>query len=139
MSSPDVSLLGVYHHDALDRLVSIVPAGQEVVRRFYLNNRLTTAIQGASRHSVVQAEDLLLALRRVESDQVLFDVLATDQANSVLHSLEAMQSQAFVYSLMVRDPHKLLHLASLVLPGRRLIHSLAIICWGTGFARSIRR
>ncbi|WP_024657325.1 RHS repeat-associated core domain-containing protein [Pseudomonas syringae USA007] len=98
MSLPDVSLLGVYHYDALDRLASIVPAGQEVVRRFYLNNRLTTAIQGAVQHSVVQTEDLLLALRRAESDQILFDLLATDQASSVLHSLEAMRNQAYVYS-----------------------------------------
>ncbi|WP_122222033.1 RHS repeat-associated core domain-containing protein [Pseudomonas syringae group genomosp. 3] len=106
MSSPDVSLLGVYHYDALDRLASIAPAGQEVVRRFYLNNRLTTAIQGASRHSVVQAEDLLLALRRVDFDQVLFDVLVTDQASSVLHSVEAIRNQAFVYSPYgTRSPH----------------------------------
>ncbi|MCR8719542.1 RHS repeat-associated core domain-containing protein [Pseudomonas syringae] len=98
MSSPHVSLLGLYRYDALDRLASIASAGQEVVRRFYLNNRLTTAIQGAVQHSVVQTEDLLLALRRAESDQILFDLLATDQASSVLHSFEAMRNQAYVYS-----------------------------------------
>ncbi|MCJ2369932.1 RHS repeat-associated core domain-containing protein [Pseudomonas sp. RGM 3321] len=98
MSSPDVSLIGLYRYDGLDRLASIAPAGQEVVRRFYRNSRLTTSIQGTSHHSVVQTEGLLLALRRVESDQVLFDLLATDQANSVLHSLDAMRNQAFVYS-----------------------------------------
>ncbi|POP63865.1 RHS repeat-associated core domain-containing protein [Pseudomonas syringae] len=98
MSSPDVSLIGSYRYDALDRLASIAPAGQEVVRRFYRNNRLSTAIQGTSHQSVVQTEDFLLAMRRGESDRVLFDLLATDQASSVLHSLDAMRNQAFVYS-----------------------------------------
>lgn len=98
MSSPDVSLIGSYRYDALDRLASIAPAGQEVVRRFYRNNRLSTAIQGTSHQSVVQTEDLLLAMRRVESDRALFDLLAKDQASSVLHSLDAMRNQAFVYS-----------------------------------------
>ncbi|MCL6308701.1 RHS repeat-associated core domain-containing protein [Pseudomonas syringae] len=98
MSSPDVSLIGSYRYDALDRLASIAPAGQEVVRRFYRNNRLSTAIQGTSHQSVVQTEDLLLAMRRGEPDRVLFDLLATDQASSVLHSLDAMRNQAFVYS-----------------------------------------
>ncbi|WP_257217117.1 RHS repeat-associated core domain-containing protein [Pseudomonas syringae] len=98
MSSPDVSLIGSYRYDALDRLASIAPTGQEIVRRFYRNNRLSTAIQGTSHQSVVQTEDLLLAMRRGESDRVLFDLLATDQASSVLHSLDAMRNQAFVYS-----------------------------------------
>ncbi|WP_046236674.1 RHS repeat-associated core domain-containing protein [Pseudomonas syringae pv. coryli] len=98
MSSPDVSLIGSYRYDALDRLASIAPAGQEVVRRFYRNNRLSTAIQGTYHQSVVQTEDLLLAMRRGEPDRVLFDLLATDQASSVLHSLDAMRNQAFVYS-----------------------------------------
>ena len=98
MSSPDVSLIGLYRYDALDRLASVAPAGQEVVRRFYRNNRLSTAIQGTYHQSVVQTADLLLAMRLGETDRVLFDLLATDQASSVLHSLDAMRNQAFVYS-----------------------------------------
>ncbi|WP_122312088.1 RHS repeat-associated core domain-containing protein [Pseudomonas coronafaciens] len=98
MSSPEVLQLGLYRYDALDRLASVVPAGQEVVRRFYLENRLTTAIQGISQNSIVQAKHLLLAVRRAEANRVLFDLLATDQASSVLHKLESKRHQAFAYS-----------------------------------------
>lgn len=98
MSTLNSSPLGTYRYDALDRLSYIAPAGQASISRFYRESRLTTSIQGASHHSVVQTEDLLLALRRVDSGQVLFDVLATDQQHSVLCSIEATQDTAFAYS-----------------------------------------
>ena len=105
MSSPDASPLCVYLYDALDRLAVCKPVNQTSIRRFYQLNRLATAVQGNTRHSVIQADDLLLAAQRVGPDQTLTGLLATDQANSVLHSVEAMWSQTFAYSPYgVRSP-----------------------------------
>ncbi|AVB18288.1 MULTISPECIES: RHS repeat-associated core domain-containing protein [Pseudomonas syringae group] len=98
MSTIDFSLLGTYRYDALDRLANMESAGHEPVSRFYRESHLTASTKGASHHSVVQTEDFLLGLRRVESGQVLLDLLATDQSNSVLHSLEVTQGTAFAYS-----------------------------------------
>ncbi|EGH75070.1 hypothetical protein PSYAR_31456, partial [Pseudomonas syringae pv. aceris str. M302273] len=41
-----------------------LPVGQADVQRFYQKNRLATEIEGASRRTVFQHEDLLLAQQR---------------------------------------------------------------------------
>ncbi|MCW6058301.1 RHS repeat-associated core domain-containing protein, partial [Pseudomonas sp. 17] len=64
MTSPNQTVLCKYRYDPLDRLASSSPAGQADVQRFYQKNRLATEIEGASRRTVFQHEDLLLAQQR---------------------------------------------------------------------------
>ncbi|MCF5554227.1 RHS repeat-associated core domain-containing protein, partial [Pseudomonas syringae] len=61
MTSSNQAVLCRYSYDPLDRLASSSPAGQADVQRFYQKNRLATEIEGASRRTVFQHEDLLLA------------------------------------------------------------------------------
>ena len=89
-----------YSYDPLDRLISqLQPDAPAAHQRFYCKSRLTTEIQGAMRHSIVQHGDQLLAQQRSEGDAPGTTLLATDQQRSVLHTLKSNQPpQPIVYS-----------------------------------------
>ncbi|NBB37452.1 RHS repeat-associated core domain-containing protein, partial [Pseudomonas sp. BC115LW] len=55
------TLLCSYRYDPLDRLADCTPTAQASSHRFYLNDRLSTEIQGVLQHSIMQHEDQLLA------------------------------------------------------------------------------
>ena len=93
MSSHQQNLLCQYHYDALDRLIDCSPQDAPQHQRFYCKSRLATEIHGATRHSIFQQDDLLLAQQR--SDNGAFDIslLATDQQRTVLHTLNSTHPQ----------------------------------------------
>jgi RHS repeat-associated protein len=78
-----------YRYDALDRLIGHAPLGEPELQRFYCKSRLTTEIQGAMKHSIVQYGDVLLAQQRYEEDALKTSLLATDQQRSVMQTLNA--------------------------------------------------
>lgn len=89
MQSQPPTLLCSYSYDPLDRLTSHTLPESAERQRFYCKNRLTTEIQGAIKHSIVQHDDLLLAQHRVEDKVLDTTLLATDQQRSVLRTLKA--------------------------------------------------
>ncbi|WLH46743.1 RHS repeat-associated core domain-containing protein [Pseudomonas beijingensis] len=83
MPSTPGRLLIQYQYDALDRLVSDVPANQLQRDRFYQQDRLTTEIEGVLQRQIFQGSKVLLAERHQEKT-LLTSWLITDQQGSVL-------------------------------------------------------
>ncbi|AAY39897.1 MULTISPECIES: RHS repeat-associated core domain-containing protein [Pseudomonas] len=98
MASLDPIMLCTYRYDALDRLASSSPVGRADVQRFYQKNRLATEIEGASRRTVFQHEDLLLAQQRHVDGVVDTTLLATDQQRSVLRLVDEAGIEPVAYS-----------------------------------------
>ncbi|UWF48893.1 RHS repeat-associated core domain-containing protein [Pseudomonas sp. N3-W] len=92
------TLLCHYHYDPLDRLVASTLAMQADTQRFYQKDRLTTEIQGAVQHSIMQHDDHLLAQQQQQTGAVQTRLLATDQQRSVLNALDATQPQPIAYT-----------------------------------------
>jgi RHS repeat-associated protein len=80
-----------YQYDALDRLVSLKPAGQLRHDRFYQRDRLSTEIQGQLLCQFFQGGDVLLAESYLEKTQRI-SLLITDRQGSVLRALDEISS-----------------------------------------------
>ena len=99
MQSQPTTLLCRYGYDPIDRLISHTLSETPERQRFYCKNRLTTEIQGATKYSIVQHDDLLLAQQQVEGEVLDSTLLATDQQRSVLHAFKTNnQRHSVVYS-----------------------------------------
>ena len=102
MSQSKQSWLIRYHYDALDLMTGHTVSDTPARQRFYCKNRLATEIQGASGHSFVQHDDLLLAQQQRQEDGLFTTLLATDLQRSVLHTLKSdREPQPIAYSLTV--------------------------------------
>jgi RHS repeat-associated protein len=88
MTAPSTTLRCQYRYDPLDRLVHQTQPDTPVHQRFYCKSRLATEIQGATKHSIIQHDDLLLAQQQHESNALDTTLLATDLQRSVLHTLK---------------------------------------------------
>ncbi|CAM3439769.1 hypothetical protein BZK31_12375 [Pseudomonas floridensis] len=95
---PGLTSLGVYRYDAMDRLACCMPAVRETIRRFYRQGHLANELEGAIGHTLLRAEGHLLALACQPVNDTHSDLLATDRANSVSHSVNAQTHQAFSYT-----------------------------------------
>ncbi|MCQ9468871.1 RHS repeat-associated core domain-containing protein [Pseudomonas alliivorans] len=73
-----------YHYDAMDRLARSELQGQISLKLFYKKNRLTTHIQGHTQHTLLHADEQLLALRVGQNQTTTHALLATDQQASVI-------------------------------------------------------
>ncbi|WP_080343942.1 RHS repeat-associated core domain-containing protein [Pseudomonas syringae] len=104
MTSPDPIVLCTYRYDPLDRLASSSPFGQADIQRFYQKNRLATEIEGASRRTVFQHEDLLLAQQRHVDGVVNTMLLATDPQRSVLRLVDKSGIEPVAYSAYGHHP-----------------------------------
>ena len=98
MSNLPQTLLGRYQYTALDKLSACTLGAQPSSQRFYLGERLSTEIQGAVQHSIMQHEDQLLAQRQRQAGTLHTHLLATDQQRSVLTLLDASRPQHLAYS-----------------------------------------
>lgn len=88
-----------YSYDPLDRLISQLQPDVPAHQRFYCKSRLATEIQGATRHSIFQNDDLLLAQQQREGDALDTTLLATDLQRSVLHTVnKGLQPPPIAYS-----------------------------------------
>ncbi|NBB37447.1 RHS repeat-associated core domain-containing protein, partial [Pseudomonas sp. BC115LW] len=92
------TLLCSYRYDPLDRLADCTPTAQASSQRFYLNDRLSTEIQGVLQHSIMQHEDQLLAQQQHQNGTPESHLLATDQQRSVLCILDAIRPQPLAYA-----------------------------------------
>ncbi|MEE4093290.1 RHS repeat-associated core domain-containing protein [Pseudomonas viridiflava] len=81
-----------YRYDALDRMVSSEPGGQATLWRFYQRDRLSTQIQGPTRHSLLHADEHLLAFQRKHDEGSDCELLATDQQSSVIATPQSVIS-----------------------------------------------
>ncbi|MBH8612750.1 RHS repeat-associated core domain-containing protein [Pseudomonas mohnii] len=88
MNAPSTTPRGQYRYDPLDRLVHQTQPDMPIDQRFYCESRLATEIQGATKHSIIQHDDLLLAQQQREGDALDTTLLATDLQRSVLHTLK---------------------------------------------------
>jgi len=88
MASPPTTLLCQYRYDPLDRLIHQTQPDTPVHERFYCKSRLATEIQGATKYSIVQHDDLLLAQQQRDGDALDTALLSTDLQRSVLHTLK---------------------------------------------------
>ncbi|WP_247257713.1 RHS repeat-associated core domain-containing protein [Pseudomonas moorei] len=88
MTAPSTTLHCQYRYDPLDRLVHQTQPDTPVHQRFYCKSRLATEIQGATKHSIIQHDDLLLAQQQHEGNALDTTLLATDLQRSVLHTLK---------------------------------------------------
>ncbi|MHA6138088.1 RHS repeat-associated core domain-containing protein [Pseudomonas mohnii] len=88
MTVPSTTLRCQYRYDPLDRLVHQTQPDTPVHQRFYCKSRLATEIQGATKHSIIQYDDLLLAQQQRGGDELDTTLLATDLQRSVLHTLK---------------------------------------------------
>lgn len=99
MFFPQQNLLCLYRYDPLDRLISHTQPQEPPLQRFYCNSRLSTEIQGALHHSIVQHDNVLLAQQLHQGNALDTTLLATDVQRSVLHTLKANhQRQPIAYS-----------------------------------------
>ncbi|WP_163009906.1 RHS repeat-associated core domain-containing protein, partial [Pseudomonas viridiflava] len=73
-----------YRYDALDRMASSEAEGQARLWRFYQRDRLSTQIQGQIRHSLLHADEHLLAFQQKQNEGSYCGLLATDQQSSVI-------------------------------------------------------
>ncbi|MEE5064527.1 RHS repeat-associated core domain-containing protein [Pseudomonas alliivorans] len=73
-----------YYYDAMDRLARSELQGQISLKLFYKMNRLTTHIQGHTQHTLLHADEQLLALRVGQNQTITHVLLATDQQASVI-------------------------------------------------------
>lgn len=87
MQSPSKTLFSKYGYDALDRLISNTQPNEPEHQRFYCKSRLVTEIQGATRYSIVQNGDQLLAQQQIENGVYTTSLLGTDQQRSVLQTV----------------------------------------------------
>ena len=87
-----------YRYDPLDRLADCTPTAQASSQRFYLKDRLSTEIQGALQHSIMQHEDQLLAQQRRQNGTSQSRLLVTDQQRSVLSILDATRFLHLAYT-----------------------------------------
>ena len=87
MQSPRGTLLCQHRYDALDRLIANTLPNRPEHQRFYCKSRLTTEIQGATRYSIVQHGDQLLAQQQIENGVYTTSLLGTDQQRSVLQTV----------------------------------------------------
>jgi RHS repeat-associated protein len=85
MSNTADRLLVHYLYDALDRLVSCVPANQLRRDRFYLLDRLATEIHGSFQYQVFQTLDVLLT-ENYGGNTPRTSLLLTDKHRSVLQN-----------------------------------------------------
>jgi RHS repeat-associated protein len=88
MTSPPTTLLCQYRYDPLDRLVHQTQPDTTAHQRFYCKSRLATEIHGATTHSIIQHDDLLMAEQQREGDVLDTTLLVTDLQRSVLHTLK---------------------------------------------------
>ena len=98
MQSLRQTLLCSYRYDPLDRLANCTPTAQASSHRFYLNDRLSTEIQGVLQHSIMQHEDQLLAQQRRQNGTSQSRLLVTDQQRSVLSILDATRFLHLAYT-----------------------------------------
>jgi RHS repeat-associated protein len=93
MASNQPTPLCRYRYDALDRLIHHSQAEMPTQQHFYCQNRLTTEINGAMRHSIFQQGDQLLAQQQRHGDDLSCTLLATDLQRSVLATLDNNHQQ----------------------------------------------
>jgi RHS repeat-associated protein len=99
MASTQITQRCTYRYDPLDRLINQTQPDTPTHQRFYCKSRLATEIQGATKHSIIQHDDLLLAQQQREGDTLDTTLLITDLQRSVLHTLKkATQPQPIAYS-----------------------------------------
>lgn len=99
MTSPPTTLLCQYRYDPLDRMVNQTQPETPVHQRFYCKSRLATEIQGSTKHSIIQHDDLLLAQQKHDGNALDTTLLATDLQRSVLHTLKkGLPPRPIVYS-----------------------------------------
>ena len=98
MSSPQKTVICLYHYDPLDRLSSHNPSGTPERHRFYCKRRLATEVKGANEYSIVQYDDWLLAQQQRVNGGLDTTLLATDLQRSVLQTLKSNQHQPIAYS-----------------------------------------
>jgi RHS repeat-associated protein len=99
MASTQTTQRCTYRYDPLDRLINQTQPDTPTHQRFYCKSRLATEIQGATKHSIIQHDDLLLAQQQREGDALDTTLLATDLQRSVLHTLKkATQPKPIAYS-----------------------------------------
>ena len=99
MTAPSTTLRCQYRYDPLDRLVHQTQPDMPIDQRFYCESRLATEIQGSTKHSIIQHDDLLLAQQQREGDALETTLLATDLQRSVLHTLKTgTQPRPIAYS-----------------------------------------
>ncbi|MEE4305878.1 RHS repeat-associated core domain-containing protein [Pseudomonas alliivorans] len=84
MTSRNPVTLCRYHYDALDQVAISELANHDRVQRFYQKNRLTTQIQGHIQHTLLHANDHLLALQSAHDRGLNCALLATTRQDSVI-------------------------------------------------------
>lgn len=87
MSYTPGTLLMRYQYDALDRLVSSMPAGEVRQDRYYQNDQFATEIQDEVQHQIFQGAGVLLAEQQKGTAQRT-SLLITDKPRSVLQSAD---------------------------------------------------
>ncbi|MHC8303777.1 RHS repeat-associated core domain-containing protein [Pseudomonas sp. PB3P13] len=85
MRHPPVRPSVRYQYDAIDRLVSRLPAGQQKQDRFYQKDQMVTDIQGAVQHRIFQCQEAVLAELHMEGIRRIL-LLMTDKQRSVMQS-----------------------------------------------------
>jgi RHS repeat-associated protein len=99
MTAPPTTLRCQYRYDPLDRMIHQTQPDTPVHQRFYCKSRLATEIQGSTKHSIIQHDDLLLAQQQHEGNALDATLLATDLQRSVLHTLKkGLQPRPIAYS-----------------------------------------
>ncbi|WP_414862233.1 RHS repeat-associated core domain-containing protein [Pseudomonas sp. IT-P176] len=88
MGTQQPVILCSYGYDPLDRLIYQSLPDTPVHERFYCKSRLATETQGATKYSIVQHDDLLLAQQQRDGDALDTTLLSTDLQRSVLHTLK---------------------------------------------------
>lgn len=110
MSTNRQAIMCRYAYDALDRLFHFSPGAEANKQLFFIQDRLTTEIQGNTHASVFQCDDRLLA-HKVLTRDASTALLTTDQQRTVSSAVDTTQHRPICYTPYgyqhgIESPHR---------------------------------
>ncbi|MFQ6556398.1 RHS repeat-associated core domain-containing protein [Pseudomonas sp. Lb2C1-1] len=104
MSPSSMKILCRYQYDPLDRLTGLKPPECLSTQRFYKESELVNEIEGQVQLTILRHEAQPLAQRLSIANVAETTLLATDQQDSVLHTLTATDTQHLAYTAYGHQP-----------------------------------
>ncbi|VVN99704.1 RHS repeat-associated core domain-containing protein [Pseudomonas fluorescens] len=104
MSAPSMKILCRYQYDPLDRLMGVGLLERASTQRFYQGDHLTTELGEQTQRTIIRHEARPLAQQQSTAGVTDTMLLATDQAHSLLQTIEVTNPQQLAYTAYGHHP-----------------------------------